>query len=267
VTGPDGTCYVDPASGAEGRNYSVRHHNGDCIQLDVVLHAYGVGTTWAVATRPGDRVGLDHARSWYRPEPTTEWQLLVADLSRMPAAARIIEELPAGPPAIAILEVADHGDLDYLPPHPDVTIVPSIGTGNGYAPSQLAHLVQKFMLADVRGYCWFAGEATESRTVRTYFRGLGWSIDQVDIPATGDSTARFGTRNSPPKKASLPSTSAPWQTARATKWPPMSSTKHPNGSVCDDRDRPHPGAASVHHGTPRETTQSSSYSWPSGRSP
>jgi NADPH-dependent ferric siderophore reductase len=181
VTGTDGTRYVDPASDAQGRTYSVRHHDGDLIVIDIILHARGPGTTWAADTGPGDRVGLDHARSWYRPEPTTDWQLLVADLSGLPAVARIIAELPPGIPATAIVEVADRDDLDYLPSHPGVTVVPSVGTGNGHAPSQLAHLVRKLALPDGRGYCWFAGEAAESRTVRKYLRGLDWTIDQLDI--------------------------------------------------------------------------------------
>lgn len=173
--------YFDPASLADGRNYSVRHHEGDRIDLDVIVHARGVGTTWASAARPGDRVGLDHARSWYRPEPTTDWQLLVADLSGLPATARIIEQLPGGRPVTAIVEVADRDELDYLPTHPDVTVVPSVGTGNGHAASKLAHLVRQFPLPDGRGYCWFAGEAAESRTVRKYFRGHGWAIEQLDV--------------------------------------------------------------------------------------
>jgi NADPH-dependent ferric siderophore reductase len=185
VPGADGKRYVDPASGSEGRNYTVRRHlphpDGDRIDIDVILHARGSGTTWASATAPGDRIGLDHARSWYRPEPATEWQLLVADLSGLPATARIIEELPSGVPVTVIVEVADPDDLDYLPSHPDVTVVSSIGTGNGHAPSRLAQLTRDQRLPDGRGYCWFAGEAAESRTVRKYFRGSGWTVDQLDI--------------------------------------------------------------------------------------
>ena len=169
VPGADGKRYVDPASGSEGRNYTVRRHlphpDGDRIDIDVILHGRGSGTTWASATAPGDRIGLDHARSWYRPEPATEWQLLVADLSGLPATARIIEELPGGVPVTVIVEVADADDLDYLPSHPDVTVVSSIGTGNGHAPSRLAQLTRDQRLPDGRGYCWFAGEAAESRTV------------------------------------------------------------------------------------------------------
>lgn len=181
VTGADGGRYVDPESGSEGRNYTVRAHDGDRIDLDVILHARGPGTTWASSTGPGDRVGLDHARSWYRPEPSSDWQLLVTDLSGLPAAARIISELPGGVPVTVIVEVADPDDLEYLPPHPDVTVVSSVGTGNGHAPSRLAHLVRELTLPEGRGYCWFAAEAAESRAVRKHFRGNGWTIEQLDV--------------------------------------------------------------------------------------
>jgi NADPH-dependent ferric siderophore reductase len=181
VTGADGSRYVDPESGSEGRNYTVRAHDGDRIDLDVILHARGPGTAWASSTRPGDRVGLDHARSWYRPEPTTEWQLLVTDLSGLPAAARIVTELPGGVPVTVVVEVADPEDLEYLRPHPDVTVVSSVGTGNGHAPSRLAQLVRELVLPEGRGYCWFAAEAAESRAVRKHFRGNGWTIEQLDV--------------------------------------------------------------------------------------
>jgi hypothetical protein len=82
---------------------------------------------------------------------------------------------------IAVVEVADAEDLEYLPPHPDVTVVPSVGTGNGHAPSQLAHLIGELTLPEGRGYCWFAAEAAESRAVRKHFRGTGWTIEQLDV--------------------------------------------------------------------------------------
>jgi NADPH-dependent ferric siderophore reductase len=165
----------------EGRNYTVRRQHGNRLELDVVLHARGPGTTWATTTAPGDRVGLDHARSWYRPPADTRWQLLVTDLSGLPATARIIEEAPADLPAIVIVEVADEADLDYLPVRPGVTMLRSVGTGNGHAASRLAELTRAVERPAGRGYCWFAGEAAESRTVRKYVRSLGWGIEQFDI--------------------------------------------------------------------------------------
>ncbi|BCI51037.1 siderophore-interacting protein [Mycolicibacterium litorale] len=169
------------ADGDEGRNYSVRRHDGALITLDVVLHAHGPGTAWASSTVAGDRVRLDHARSWYRPRPDTDWQLLACDLSGLPAAARIVEELPAGARATLLVEVAAPEDLDYLPRRADVAVVPRVGTGNGHAESTLARAVCAFAPLPGSGYCWFAGEAAESRAVRKHLRGLGWTIDQYDV--------------------------------------------------------------------------------------
>jgi NADPH-dependent ferric siderophore reductase len=171
----------DGQPGGEGRTYSVRRHDGALITLDVMLHSHGPGTAWASAVAPGARVVLDHARSWYRPAPGTEWQLLVSDLSGLPAAARIVEELPVDTCAILIVEVAASEDLRYLPRHPGVSLDARIGTGNGSAPSTLAASVRELALPVGPGYCWFAGEAAESRAVRRHLRGLGWTIDQYDI--------------------------------------------------------------------------------------
>ncbi|KUI38062.1 siderophore-interacting protein [Mycobacterium sp. GA-2829] len=165
----------------EGRNYSVRHQDGALITLDVVVHTHGPGSAWAVSTVAGDRVGLDHARDWYRPDSATDWQLLVCDLSGLPAASRIIEELPDGTPATLIVEVADACDLDHLPHRDEVTVLHRVGTGNGYGPSALARSVREFAMPAGRGYCWFAGEAAESRAVRKHLRALGWAIDQYDV--------------------------------------------------------------------------------------
>ncbi|NTY61289.1 siderophore-interacting protein [Mycolicibacterium sphagni] len=182
--------YFDPATPEEGRTYSVRRHDGDRIDLDIVLHTGGRGSTWAQTASAGDRVGLDHARAWYRPPPGIARQLLVTDLSGLPATARIIEETPPAIASTVIVEATDHHDLDYLPVRPGLAVMPSLGTGNGVTPSRLPDLVREADLPE-SGYCWFAGEAAASRAVRKYVRGRGWTIDQYDI--TGywrfDSTA------------------------------------------------------------------------------
>jgi NADPH-dependent ferric siderophore reductase len=168
----------------DGRNYTVRYREPGAHQLtcDFVLHQRGVASDWARSAGVGDRVRLDHARSWYRPEPGSAWQLLVADLAGLPALARILDELPADTAATVIVEVADRADLDYLPPRPGLTLRTTIGTGNGHAPSRLAELVRDHVLPDGRGYCWFAGEAGATREVRKYLRSAhSWVPDQYDI--------------------------------------------------------------------------------------
>jgi NADPH-dependent ferric siderophore reductase len=188
-TAPDMRCvdgvweYHDEESAPEGRNYSVRFHDAmaNRLTVDVVLHAKGPGSDWARRAALGDTVGLSHARSWYRPEPTAQWQLLVADLAGLPALARILSECSTQRNVLALVEVLDDTDLDYLPTAPNVTLVPAVGIGNGRSGSRLAELVARQPLPAGRGYCWFAGEATESRAVRKHIRGLGWAGEQFDI--------------------------------------------------------------------------------------
>ncbi|AKK25702.1 siderophore-interacting protein [Mycobacterium sp. EPa45] len=172
--------YFDPTPTGEGRTYSVRRHAGDQIDLDIAVHAGGPGSRWAQATRPGDRVGLDHPRSWYRPPAGTVSQLLVTDLAGLPAAARIIEETPLTVSTTVIVEVVDHHDLDYLPTRPGLAVVPAMGTGNGFAPSRLPELIGQVDLTAC-DYCWFGGEAGSSREVRKYLRGHAWTVDRYDI--------------------------------------------------------------------------------------
>ncbi len=172
--------YFDAACPNNGRTYSVHRQAGDLIDLDILVHPGGPGSVWAQTARVGDRVGLDHARAWYRPPPSTTWQLLVADLAGLPALARIIAEAPLIVSTTVVVEVVDHDDLSYLPTRPGVTLIPSLGSGNGVAASRLTQLVRDLELP-ANGYCWFGGEAGASRDVRKHLRGRGWTIDQYDV--------------------------------------------------------------------------------------
>ncbi|TPG25550.1 siderophore-interacting protein [Mycolicibacterium hodleri] len=172
------------SDGTEGRNYSVRRRGPgeNQITCDFVVHGRGLASDWARRTTVGDRVGLDHARSWYLPGPATDWQLLVADLSGLPALARILEELPEDTDVSVIVEVPDAAHLDYLPARSDFPIVTTMDTGNGCASSRLGELVRSHPHPDGRGYCWFAGEAGSTREVRRHLRGdRGWDSDQYDV--------------------------------------------------------------------------------------
>lgn len=173
---------IDPIP--EGRNYSVRYVDRATalMTVDFVVHEHGVATLWAQRAEIGDEVAMSHARSWYKPETSTEWQLLVADLAGLPALARIMEELPPQTPATVIVEVCDEDDLDYLPRRDDIELVVKVGSGNGYGESALADAVEEFAHAEGRGYCWFAAEAKASRAVRKHLRKqYGWKADQCDI--------------------------------------------------------------------------------------
>ncbi|MBT0567459.1 siderophore-interacting protein [Williamsia sp. CHRR-6] len=189
--GPDAAIGIgfsaDPEVAAtNGRNYTVRRMGPGPteVTVDFVRHARGVATDWAHAAQIGDRVHVGYARSWYQPEASTEWQLLVADMTGLPALARILEGLSAAQQSsvTVIVEVLDAADLDYLAAPATVSMISSIGTGNGRAPSVLAQRAREFSHPPGRGYCWFAGEAAASREVRKHLRAHhGFDTAQFDI--------------------------------------------------------------------------------------
>lgn len=181
----DGVWGYHNGPAPEARNYSIRHvdHAAGTIVVDFVVHSHGPATLWAQQAAPGQSVALSHARGWYRPPADAAWLLLVADLAGLPAAARILDghRTTSGPPVTLIAEVIDD-DLSYLRDLDGVTVIPLVGSGNGYGPSRLAETVADLRLPEGIGYCWFAGEASQSRAVRKLLRReLHWSAEHYDI--------------------------------------------------------------------------------------
>jgi NADPH-dependent ferric siderophore reductase len=174
--------YVPVDGETVARNYTVRAVDEAAGQLvvDVVAHEGGVAAGWVAAARPGDGLRLSRPRSWYRPPAGTRRQLLAADLTGLPALARILEERVGDIATQVVVEVVDEGDLAALPDVPGVRVDAVVGAGNGAAPSVLAERVAAWRCAG-DGYVWFAGEAGQSRRIRKTVRGgWGWPADRLD---------------------------------------------------------------------------------------
>jgi NADPH-dependent ferric siderophore reductase len=95
------------------RSYTVRAWDEATreLTLDVVVHGdAGVAGPWAAAARPGDELLLLGPGGAYSPSPEADWHLVVADESAIPAAAVVLEQLPAGARAVALLEVDGPAD-------------------------------------------------------------------------------------------------------------------------------------------------------------
>ena len=173
-----------PASGGTLRSYTVRCWDPVRAELtvDVVAHAGGVASTWAEGARPGDQVRLSDARGWYLPPQECSWQLLVADMTGLPALGRIVEELDPGVRAHVIVEVLAVEDIQELSSRAEVSYDWRIGRGNGMAPSVLPEVVQEFAPPSGPGYLWFAAEAEAARAVRRHVRRVWkWPHAQFTI--------------------------------------------------------------------------------------
>jgi NADPH-dependent ferric siderophore reductase len=180
----DGTLDYPAEDEPEMRSYTVRRVDAATGELviDFVRHEGGVAATWAIQARVGDVVYLSPASGWYRPPADTTWQLLMADMTALPALGRILEELPAQQRAVVLAEVTEPSDSQRIETSADTTVSWLPGSGNGHAPSRLLQALQEIELPEGPGYLWFAGEAAESRAVRKYVRReLGWPTERFTI--------------------------------------------------------------------------------------
>ncbi|WFR74171.1 siderophore-interacting protein [Prescottella defluvii] len=183
---PIGDTWDYPADGPrpEMRSYTVRRWNAETCEMDIdfAVHDGGAAVRWALQARPGQVLGVTMASGWYRPPAGTAWQLLIADMTALPAVGRIVEELAPGTRVHVVAEVTTAADEQHLETAGDVTYRWLHGTGNGVGPSALASTAREWVHPGGPGYVWFAGEAGHSREVRRWLRHeLGWPTERYDV--------------------------------------------------------------------------------------
>ena len=180
--------YPDGAAEPQSRVYTVSDHrvvDGDTrIDLDIALHDEGVGAEWARTCRAGDRVGLIEPHGLYAAPAGVGWQLLVADVTGLPAVARILRGLDPGQQVEVVIVLTDAGDEIPLPSPADVEVTWQVVAEDTDICDALADAVTSRDLPAEDRYVWLAGEARASRAVRRHLRReLGWP--QADFYTCG----------------------------------------------------------------------------------
>lgn len=178
----DTYAFADPQP--QPRWYTVRRWDGDRTELtvDLVVHAHGAATEWVRQVRTGDRIVVGQPQGRYEPPADVDWQLIIADQTGLPAASRIIENLPAGRTAIAVLEGPNVDAEPVLQTTGELTQHWVVHPEPALEVSPLAAATRSLTLPPGRGYVWMAGESASCRDVRKYFRHeLGWRSEAYDI--------------------------------------------------------------------------------------
>jgi len=140
----------------QSRYYTVRSHAAGSLVLDVVVHEVGLVTEWVVREDcVGSTVTITEPKGSYELPDGAGWQLLVGDLTALPAMARIAES--AALPTRVWADVQD--DLaDYLPAGTDVT----------WVDGPLSAVVEGIDWPEGDGYFWMAGESAQMRAIRKH---------------------------------------------------------------------------------------------------
>jgi NADPH-dependent ferric siderophore reductase len=170
-----------------GAYYTVRRWRRESHELDVVfvLHGdVGEASAWARRAEPGDAVALWGPREAFEPPLGTDWYLLVADETGMPAVAAILEWLPEGSSARVILEVADAGEQLPLVERPgvEVTWLHRDGAEPGTGTALLDAVRGVAWPDGVSAYAWGGAESHLVTAIRKYVRNeMGLNRDAVSM--------------------------------------------------------------------------------------
>ncbi|MFB7401179.1 siderophore-interacting protein [Streptomyces rubiginosohelvolus] len=154
------------------------------VDVDFVLHGDGgPASRWARAAAPGDRLTVagptvaDNTAVRFRPPADTDWVLIRADETALPAAAAVLESLPAGLPARVWLEVPRTEDRQALNTAAKARIrwlVRNEGAACG------VETVRAAALPEGTPYAWIAGEASGVRALRHHLvRERGFAPERV----------------------------------------------------------------------------------------
>ncbi|MCO1657451.1 siderophore-interacting protein [Pseudonocardia humida] len=171
------------------RTYTVRRYDPGAGELDVdfVLHeGHGPAAAWARDARPGSWVAVSEPGGRYEPDPAADFHVVIGDETALPAVATVLEALPSGVPALALLEVADAGEEQELPG--SATLV-WVHRGDRPAGVPLADAVRAAEFPAGAGQAWLSGEAACVKDLRKHLldeRGL----DRRRVYATGYWRAR-----------------------------------------------------------------------------
>lgn len=190
---PTDDGYWDFPEGVEPapmRTYTVRDWDAETgeLTIDFVVHDGGVAAAWALRATPGDVVGVNTPKGLYDPPAGIEWQLLIADATGLPAAARLAENAPAGIRTRVVLEVPTPEDELALLPADGVELHWVHG-GNGHAPTRIEEILRASELPGGPGYVWVAGETKATRGVRKHLR------HELKLPAAAYKVIGYWTEN------------------------------------------------------------------------
>ncbi|PCG86556.1 NADPH-dependent ferric siderophore reductase [Streptomyces sp. WZ.A104] len=149
------------------------------VDIDFALHGEGgPASRWALTAAAGDRlkalgpVVADNTSVRFRPPAGTDWVLIHADETALPAAAAILEWLPADMPARVWLEVPCTEDRQALNTAAKARITWLVRSEEAVSGVEAVRAAE---LPEGTPYAWIAGEASGVRSLRRHLvqeRGL-----------------------------------------------------------------------------------------------
>lgn len=153
------------------RTYTVRHHRGDEIDVDFVLHeSDGPAAVWATHCEAGDEIDVGGPGPKKTADTAADWILFAGDMSALPAISANLEALPKEAKGVALLEIIDDNDRQDLAAPDGVTIDWLVNAHPETENTLLHDAVRAKEPGAGTPYFWVAGEFSQSLAIRAFLR-------------------------------------------------------------------------------------------------
>ncbi|MEI2414774.1 siderophore-interacting protein [Orrella sp. JC864] len=174
------------------RTYTIRRYDAAAreMDLDFLLHGDGPAARWAQHAQAGEDIELAGPRAGFARAPGAAWQLMIGDATALPAIASMLESLPAGDRALALIAVRDAAEEQPIETAAQlqlrwVHVQDGTPASTGHALEQALHAAA---LPDGPVQVFIAAESSAVRGLRALFPRQGESRpgwDVVQMHATG----------------------------------------------------------------------------------
>lgn len=153
------------------RTYTIRHHRKDEIDIDFMLHEdSGPASTWAKAAQSGDTIIIGGPGPKKLIESSSDWQLLVGDMTALPAISVNLGELPYSAKGYAVIEVVSEDDIQTLKHPENIEIKWVINPYPGTDSNALLNEVKSLDWLDGNASVWAACEFNSMKALRDFFK-------------------------------------------------------------------------------------------------
>jgi NADPH-dependent ferric siderophore reductase len=199
VPGPDGATFPPELPRPVSRTYTPRQFRPESMELDVdvVRHGDGPGSTWAARVKPGDAVVFAGPGGGYHRPPEVNRLVIAGDETSLPAISMVLASLPADARADVFVEVHDRAEEQSLASAAQVGLhwLHQDADKRPAAPGALLEAaIRGATLPNGDGQVWVACEAQAMRPIRAHLlheRGLAptsvytrgyWQIGEENHP-------------------------------------------------------------------------------------
>jgi NADPH-dependent ferric siderophore reductase len=168
----------EPSGRRVKRRYTIRTARPEAgeLDLDVLLHGHGPGSSWGAAAAAGDTVQFQGPRGKLQ-LTSAGWHLLVGDESALPAISAVCEALTE--PTIAVVEVG--GTADELPIAGARTHWVHRGSAPAGQPDLLTAAVDALPLPPGAGHGYLMGETRAMVALRGLLERRGLAHEAIFV--------------------------------------------------------------------------------------